>query len=626
VPTTTEMNSALPRPRWVAFGLLLAIVGSLLTFAPRSASAATPLVVRVVIAPDDNGAYVVRDNGNVTALGGAAVFGTAPTLVANERVTAMVASDGGYLLVSNRGRAFAYGSAQTYGDLAAQTPKSPIVDAAATIDGRGYWMLSSTGAIYAFGSAVSAGSAESLRLNSPANGLVPDLDGSGYRFVAGDGGVFSFDATFRGSMGATRLNKPIVGMIPYGDGYLMVASDGGVFTFSDKAFYGSLGGDPALTASSAVTAIAAARSGTWYVLSRADGALFAFGPGAPAWLTAVPVPAPVPLPNNGPGNPDGKAAVPAEAGLADTSRPTNIVGNGTAASCTSGAVVSAVARGGVITFNCGAAPITIAMDQTAKIFNNTGPDIVIDGGGLVTLSGSNRRRVLYMNTCDPAQVWTTSHCDNQDHPRLVLQNITFVSGNATGEQAEGGGGGAVFVRGGRVRIVNSRFINNICDATGPDVGGGAVRVLSQFNGLPVYVVNTTIGGGAGLGNECSNGGGLSSIGVSWIVLNSVLTNNRAIGIGANPARSGTPGGGNGGAIALDGNNYTLKVAGSIISDSNAREGGGAIFFVSNNRTGTMRIEDSTLARNVSERFETAGLPGIFYLGSGPPTIVRSTLT
>src|SRR5690606_32238988 len=99
------------------------------------------------------------------------------------------------------------------------------------------------------------------------------------------------------------------------------------------------------------------------------------------------------------------------------------------ASCTSSAVVQAVARGGIITFNCGPGPVTIVMAQTAKVFNNTGPQIVLDGGGLVTLSGGGARRILYMNTCDPAQEWTTSHCNNQDHPRLTVQNLTFVDGD-----------------------------------------------------------------------------------------------------------------------------------------------------------------------------------------------------
>ena len=88
----------------------------------------------------------------------------------------------------------------------------------------------------------------------------------------------------------------------------------------------------------------------------------------------------------------------------------------------------------------------------------------------MTLSGDGVRRILYMNTCDPAQVWTTSHCQNQDHPRLTVQNLTFLNGNSKGEQTYDGGG-AIWVRGGRFKIVNSRFFNNVCADTGPDVGG-----------------------------------------------------------------------------------------------------------------------------------------------------------
>ena len=60
-------------------------------------------------------------------------------------------------------------------------------------------------------------------------------------------GIFSYgDATFYGSTGAIRLNKPIVGMAPdpRRPGYWLVASDGGIFTFGDAAFYGSTGRIP----------------------------------------------------------------------------------------------------------------------------------------------------------------------------------------------------------------------------------------------------------------------------------------------------------------------------------------------------------------------------------------------
>ena len=316
--------------------------------------------------------------------------------------------------------------------------------------------------------------------------------------------------------------------------------------------------------------------------------------------------------------------IPAGAKPESVASPTTVVGTGTAASCTSAAFVAAVAKGGIITFNCGAAPVTITLTQTAKIFNNKGPKIVIDGGGKVTLSGGDKVRILYQNTCDQAQVWTTSHCNDQDHPQLTVQNLTFIKGNAKGLTPDGGG--AIFVRGGRFKALNCKFHNNVCDDTGPDVGGAAIRVLDQYQDLPVYVVNSTFGGSASLGNVCSNGGGLSSIGVSYTVINSVFSYNKASGNGANPAKPGTPGGGSGGAIYNDGNTFTLSLCGVQINNNTANEGGGAIFFVSNNLTGTLVIKDSTLTKNPSGKFETAGYPGIFYLGQGRPQVINSTIT
>ena len=190
---------------------------------------------------------------------------------------------------------------------------------------------------------------------------------------------------------------------------------------------------------------------------------------------------------------------------------------------------------------------------------------------------------------------------------------------------EGGGGGAIFVRGGQFKVLNSRFFKNRCDSTGPDLGGAAIRVLSQFEGRPVYIVNSTFGGSESLGNECSNGAGLSSIGVSFTVINSLFSHNKAIGRGANPAQSGTPGGGSGGAIYNDGNTFTLELCGTRVEDNHANEGGGAIFFVSNDRSGHLVIKDSLLQRNPSDGFETEGFPGIFYLGDGPVQVSDSII-
>jgi hypothetical protein len=139
-------------------------------------------------------------------------------------------------------------------------------------------------------------------------------------------------------------------------------------------------------------------------------------------------------------------------------------------------------------------------------------------------------------------------------------------------------------------------------------------------------VNSTFGGAAGQGGSCANGAALSSIGVSWVILNSLFSNNQATGHGANPAQSGTPGGGSGGAIYLDGNLYTVTISGSVLRDNHANAGGGAIFFVSNDRTGTLALQRTQLSHNVNDGFQTSGLPGIFFLGAHPPTVTNTTIT
>src|SRR5580698_10171116 len=113
------------------------------------------------------------------------------------------------------------------------------------------------------------------------------------------------------------------------------------------------------------------------------------------------------------------------------------VGTGTPAGCTSAAVVKAVARGGVITFICGPNPVTITMTATAKVVN-TSHQVVLDGGGLVTLSGGGKRQILYMNTCDRKQKWTTSDCYDQQWPQLTVQNITLKNGNSQVRQTPSG--------------------------------------------------------------------------------------------------------------------------------------------------------------------------------------------
>jgi hypothetical protein len=309
------------------------------------------------------------------------------------------------------------------------------------------------------------------------------------------------------------------------------------------------------------------------------------------------------------GNPAGHVDVPPAGRAVNTSHPNHVVGNGRAASCTSAAVVRDVAAGGIITFDCGPKPVTIVMTTTASVIK-TRHLVVLDGGGLVTLSGGGKQR----------------------YPRIVVQNITFEDGYNGAHQATctanvpkcwyGGvdGGGAVYVEGGQFRAVNSQFVDNRCYASGPDLGGGAIRALAQYQNRPVYITADTFRGG-----RCSNGGALSSISVQWDVLNSEFTDNRALGWGANPASSGTPGGGSGGAIYLDGQDDDVRIAGTVIDGNRAREGGGAVFDVVDSGWGALTFDESQLHNNISGQFQT--FPGVYYDLDGhdrPPVMINST--
>jgi len=276
-------------------------------------------------------------------------------------------------------------------------------------------------------------------------------------------------------------------------------------------------------------------------------------------------------------------------------------------------VVTAVAAGGIITFSCGPAPVTITMTATATV-SSSSHLVVLDGGGKVTLSGGGKAQVLFMNAG-----W------EQQWPQLVVQNLTVTDAYSGTQQASGSsvyGGGAIFDEGGQLKVVNSTFSGDSCYASGPDLGGGAIRAVGMDLASPVYITDDTF-----TDDSCSNGGALSGLYANFDVINSLLTGNKAIGLGANPAQAGTPGGGSGGAIYTDGNQYDLSVAGSVLRGNTAREGGGGIFFVVNAGGGALRIDSSTLQGNPSAAFQDA--PGIFDSVNGhdtQPVVTGSTVS
>ena len=202
----------------------------------------------------------------------------------------------------------------------------------------------------------------------------------------------------------------------------------------------------------------------------------------------------------------------------DTSGATT-VGTGTPASCTSAALTKAVAsNNGAIRFDCGAAPHTITLTSQLEIDD----DLVIDGGGLITLSGGGTTRIISFRP-----PWM--------QPRtLTVQNLTFRNGStASLPGTDVDNGGAAIYRGtdGILNVIGSHFYDNTGPVTGQDVAGGAIYSRGS--------TTTTIVGSVFQNNSCSSGGALGHLFANLTLVNTVIEGNTATGTGGNPATAAT---------------------------------------------------------------------------------------
>lgn len=329
------------------------------------------------------------------------------------------------------------------------------------------------------------------------------------------------------------------------------------------------------------------------------------------------VPNPLTNPEDGPpaGNPDGHCSVPNEAGLADVSSPKTVVGDGTAASCTGQKVIDAVAKGGVITFACGgtaAAPFVLKLTKELKVL---GADVVLDGGGIVTLSGNKVTRILHIGKDDNFEKPT---------PRVVVQKLNFVDGKTTDAPATKDtkmGGAAIYRLGGTLAVIDSKFVNNIGPGDGQDVAGGAIYSVGGST--------TTIVGSSFSGNKCSNGGAVGNLGMAGLtVVNSSFSDNAATGQNANPGN-----GGNGGAICFDGpsqsggKDIAIDICGVTFSRNSAgvKAFGGAIFRTCDTTALAKKTAPVTIDRSTFDANES-GSAGALYMHQVDLTVTSSTFS
>ena len=301
--------------------------------------------------------------------------------------------------------------------------------------------------------------------------------------------------------------------------------------------------------------------------------------------------------------PAASCAIPSIGQSVDTSKPTVVVGTGTPASCTYAQLSTAITTGGIITFNCGASPVTIAVTATLNIPTNR--DTVIDGGQKVTLDGQSLVRIMSFDS---------SNFQANEH-RLTLQHIALINGKATPTVAipaapspcsqgwNDGEGGALYMRDGNLSVIDSTFTGNQAALLGPDTGGGAIYVVGSKHGV-------VIAGSTFTNNSASNAGAVGGLFADLRIYNSLFSQNKAVGNGANnndPAQcpainngqNEIGSGGNGGAIYSDGQSVNVLLCGDTIVDNSAgvKAYGGGLFFTSNNMQGTLSIIDTVMTGN-----------------------------
>jgi hypothetical protein len=335
------------------------------------------------------------------------------------------------------------------------------------------------------------------------------------------------------------------------------------------------------------------------------------------------------------GNPNGScsAGVPANGQAADTSSPTTVVGTGTAASCTFSQLQTAVTQGGVITFNCGSGAVTIAVTATLNLPINK--NTVIDGGRKVTLDGGNAVQILSFNS--------PNYRVNDNG--LTLQHIALINGKQTPTQAiptapapcsqgwDDGEGGALYMRDGNLKVIDSIFTNDQAAPLGPDTGGGAIYLLGSKNGG--WIVGSTFSN-----NTASNAGAVGALQSELDIYNSLFTNNTASGHDANNndpstcsvmnnGQNETGSGGNGAAIYSDGQSVNVTLCGDDIVNNAAGVNafGGGLFFTSDDMQGTLSIVDTTMTGNTGGHWTTVSSGTVTNVGTAIGVNAKSiTLT
>jgi hypothetical protein len=288
-----------------------------------------------------------------------------------------------------------------------------------------------------------------------------------------------------------------------------------------------------------------------------------------------------------------------------------------------------VTKGGIITFDCGSAPVTIAVTATMNLPINK--NTVIDGGEKITLDGGGNVQLLRF---DSPNFQATEI-------RVTLQRLRFVNAKITGSSPipvapapcsqgfNAGEGGAIFMRDGNLSVIDSIFENDKAAPLGPDVGGGAIRMLGSKHGV-------IIAGSTFKNNTASNGGAVGCLFSELDVYDSLFDGNAATGHDANNddatkcnvinnGQHEIGSGGNGGALYSDGASVNVTLCGDKIVNNGAGTNafGGGLFFTSNDFGGTLAFTDTTMTGNTGGHWTSVKAGSVTNAGTAVGTNAKS---
>jgi predicted outer membrane repeat protein len=195
------------------------------------------------------------------------------------------------------------------------------------------------------------------------------------------------------------------------------------------------------------------------------------------------------------------SASSSSAGASDPAAPpsANVVGTGSAPSCTEAALEAALLAGGTVTFNCGGAA-TIAI-TSPKAVSNT---VTVDGGTVITLSGNLQSRlfdvaasgVLTLQNITLDQAFGAADgAAIANHGTLTLSQVT-ISGAIAGGGADGRGG-AIYTDGPRAEIDGCTFVHDTAGSGGAIFLDTAAAVVNVSNSS--FIDNSAQSSTAGYG-------------------------------------------------------------------------------------------------------------------------------